>query len=68
MMFSDVIADLTFPRRSPVFSQSCSEVSVSLSDVGGVAVGAIDLINRFLSVPRAVPLCVWRLFVTGLVW
>ena len=43
MMFSDVIADLTFPRRSPVFSQSCSEVSVSLSDVGGVAIGAIDL-------------------------
>ena len=45
MMFSDVIADLTFPRRWPVFSQSCSEVSVSLSDVEGVAVGAIDLIT-----------------------
>ena len=68
MMFSGVIGDITFPRRSPVFSQSCREDSASLSDVGGVAVGAIDLINRFLSVPRAVPLCVWRLFVTGQVW
>ena len=68
MTFSKVIVDITFPRRSPVFNQSCCEVSASLPDVGGVEVGAIDLINRFLSVPRAVPLCVWRLFVTGQVW
>ena len=40
-----------FPRRSFVFSQSSCEVSASLTDVRGVAVGAIDLINCSLSVP-----------------
>ena len=35
-----------------MFSQSSSEVSASLTDVGGVVVGAIDLINCSLSVPR----------------
>ncbi|PFX16486.1 hypothetical protein AWC38_SpisGene19238 [Stylophora pistillata] len=34
--------------------QSCCEVSASLTDVGGLAVGTIDLINRSLSVPRFV--------------
>ena len=42
-MFSNVIIEITFPRRPLVFSQPCCEVSASLSDVGGLAVGAIDL-------------------------
>ena len=55
-MLSKVIVDVSFPipRRLIVFSQSCCEVSASLSDVGGVAVGAIYLINHSLSVPRFV--------------
>ena len=44
VMFSNVIVDIAFPRRSFVFGQSSCEVSASLTDVGGVAVGAIDLI------------------------
>ena len=54
VMFSNVIVDIAFPRRSFVFSQSSCEVSASLTDVGGVAVGAIDLIHCSLSVPRFV--------------
>ena len=53
-MFSNVIVDIAFPRRSLVFSQSSSKVIASLIDVGGVAVGAIDLINCSLSVPQFV--------------
>ena len=52
MMFSNVIVDITVSRRSFVFSQSCLEVPASLSDVGGLAVGAFDLVNRSLSVVR----------------
>ena len=52
MMFSNVIVDITISRRSFVFSQSCLEVPASLSDVGGLAVGAFDLVNRSLSVVR----------------
>ena len=44
VLFSNVIVDIAFPRCSFVFSQSSCEVSASLTDVGGVAVGAIDLI------------------------
>ena len=51
MMFSDVIVDITFPRRSLVLSQSCCEVSASLFDVGCVAVILIDFTNRSLSLP-----------------
>ena len=47
VMFSNVIVDIAFPRRSFVFSQSGCEVSASLTDVGGVPVGAVDLINCF---------------------
>ena len=54
MMFSNVIVDITISRRSFVFSQSCLKVPVSLSDEGGLAVGAFDLVNRFLSVVRFV--------------
>ena len=54
VMFSNVIVDIAFPRRSFVFSQSSCEVSASLINLGGVTVGAIDLINCSLSVPRFV--------------
>ena len=54
VMFSNVIVDIAFPRRSFVLSQSSCEVSAGLADVGGVAVGAIDLIHSSLSVPRFV--------------
>ena len=39
VMFSNVIVDIAFPRRSFVFSQSSCEVSANLTDVdiGGVA-------------------------------
>ena len=51
VMFSNVIVDIAFPRRSFVFGQSSCEVYASLTDVGGVAVGAIDLVYCSLSVP-----------------
>ena len=54
VMFSNVIVDIAFPRRSFVFSQSGCEVSASLINLGGVTVGAIDLVNCSLSVPRFV--------------
>ena len=54
VMFSNVIVDIAFSRRSFVFSQSSCEVSASLTDVGGVEVGAIDVINCSLPVPQFV--------------
>ena len=54
VMFSNVIVDFASPRRSFVCIQSSCEVSASLMDVVGVAVGAIDLIHCSLSVPRFV--------------
>ena len=54
VMFSNVIVDIAFPRRSFVFSQSSCEVSASLTDIGGVAVAAIDLIYWSLGVPQFV--------------
>ena len=54
MMFSNVIVDITISRRWFVFSQYCVEVPASLSDVGGLAVEAFDLVNRSLSVVRFV--------------
>ena len=51
VMFSNVIVDITFPHRSFVCIQPSSEVSASLTDVGCVAVGAIDLMQCSLSVP-----------------
>ena len=56
-MFNNVIVDIAFSRRSFVFSQSSCKVSASLTDLGGVAVGAIDLIYCSLSVPRFVFVC-----------
>ena len=54
VLFSNVIVDIAFPRRSFVLSQSGCEVSASLTDVGGVPVGAVDLLNWSLSLPRFV--------------
>ena len=54
VMFSNVIVDIAFPCCSFVLGQSSCEVSASLTDVGGVAVGAIGLTNCSLSVPRFV--------------
>ena len=54
VMFSNVIVDIAFPRHSFVRSQSNCEVYASLTDVGGVAVGTIDLIHCSLSVLRLV--------------
>ena len=47
VMFSNLIVDIAFPRRSFVRSQSnCDhEVSAGLTNVGGVAVGGTDLIR-----------------------
>jgi len=38
-----------------VFSQSCVEVSASLTNVGSLAVGAVDLVNCSLSVVGSIP-------------
>ena len=50
-MFNSEIVGIAFPRRLFVFSQSSCEVSVSLTEAGGVAVGAVDLKQCSLSVP-----------------
>ena len=57
MLFRNVIVDFTISSGSFVFSQSRVEVelSTSLSNVGGLAVGAFDLMNRSLLVVRSVP-------------
>ena len=55
VVFRNVIVYITISSRSFVFSKSRVEVSTSLSNVGGLAVGAFDLINRSLSVVRFVP-------------
>ena len=52
-----MIVDIAFPRLSFVFSQSSCEVSTSLTNVGGAAVGAINLTYCSLSVPQFVFVC-----------
>ena len=54
VVFSDAIVDIAFPRCLFVFSQSSCEVSASLTDVGGLAVGVIDHIPSSLPVSRVV--------------
>ena len=54
VMFSNVIVDIAFPLRSFVLSQSSCEVSASLADVRGAAVGATDLIHCYLSASQFV--------------
>ena len=55
VIFGNVIVDIAFPRRSFVLSWSRCEVSASLTDLGGVAVGATDL--SLLLVCSSVRLC-----------
>ena len=50
MVFGNVIVDITISSCLFMFSQSRVEVSTSLSNVKGLAVGAFDLINHSLSV------------------
>ncbi|PFX24444.1 hypothetical protein AWC38_SpisGene10962 [Stylophora pistillata] len=52
MMFSDVIFDITFPGGLSVF-QSFGRF-LPLSNVGGLTVGATDLLNCSLSIPQFV--------------
>ena len=40
MVFSNVIVDVTVPRRSSVFSQSSVQISAGLTDISGLAVAA----------------------------
>jgi len=55
MFCCNVIAGITISRSLFVFSQSCVEVSASLTDVGHLTVGAFDLVNCSLSVVGFVP-------------
>ena len=45
-----MIVSITISRGSFVFTQSHVKVSVSLTNVGSLAVGAFDLVNCSLSV------------------
>ena len=42
-MFSNVIVDVTIPRRSFVFGQSRAKVSAGFTNVSSLAVAAFDL-------------------------
>ena len=50
MMYSNVIVGITISRGSFVLSQSRVKVSTSLTNIGRLAVGAIDLVDCSLSV------------------
>ena len=50
MVFSNVIVDVTIPRRSFVFGQSRAKVSVGFTNVRSLAVAAFDLVYCSLSV------------------
>ena len=53
-MVRNEIVYIAISRRSFMFSQSLFKVPTSLPDVGGLKVGALDLINRSLFVVRFV--------------
>ena len=44
MVFSNVIVNVTIPRRSFVFGQSCAYVSAGYTNVRSLAVAALDLV------------------------
>ena len=50
MVFSNVIVDVTIPRRSFVFGQSRAKVSVGFTNASSPAVAAFDLVYCSLSV------------------
>ena len=54
MVLSNVILDVTIPRRSFVFGHSRAKVSAGFSTVRSVAVAAFDLAYCSLSVLRFV--------------
>ena len=45
MMLSNVIVDVTIPRRSFVFGQSRAKVSAGFTNVRSLAVAAFDLVH-----------------------
>ena len=54
MVLSNVIVDVTIPRRSFVFGQSRDKVSAGFTDVSSLAVTAFDIVCSSLSVFRLV--------------
>ena len=46
MVFSNVIVDVTVPRRSSVFSQSSVQISAGLSDISDLACEQAHLIVK----------------------
>ena len=54
MVLSNVIIDVTIPRRSFVFGQSRAKVSAGFTNVRSLAVAAIHLVHCSLSVLRFV--------------
>ena len=64
MMYGNVIVDITISRDLFVFSQSRVKVSTSLTNIGSLAVGAIDLVP----VCCQVRLCLSRWSVIVVAW
>ena len=54
MVVSNVIVDITIPRRSFVFGQSRAKVSAVFTNVRSLVVAAFDLLYCSLSVVRVV--------------
>ena len=54
MMYSNMIVGITISRGLFVFSQSRVKVSTSLTNIGSLAVGAVDLVDCSLSIVRFV--------------
>ena len=54
VVFSNVIINLTIPRRSFVFGQSRAKVSAGFTNVSSLAVAAFDLVYCSQSVLRFV--------------
>ena len=54
MVLSNVIVDVTIPRRSFVFGQSRAKVSAGFTNVSSLAVAAFDLVYCSLPVLRFV--------------
>ena len=50
MVLSNVIVDVSIPRRSFEFGQSCANVSAGFTNVRSLAVAAFDLVYCSLSV------------------
>ena len=54
MVLSNVIVDVTIPRRSFVFGQSRAKISAGFTNVRSLAVAAFDFVHCSLSVIRIV--------------